>query len=241
MVELIEHANGLRAAFARCGEVVAAQVSEFEAQCDELHEAPPLGALVRVNPAPDFTIYGLVAGISTGGVDAGMRPIPRGRDGCEDAAIFLAHPDLVHLLATSVRCLVVGFCQAGTMYRYLPSLPAPIHYSVTACTPTDVEAFTRDFGYFPMIISARDVPIEEVVAAHVRHAAGARNLTAPGAEPPYDFSVRAGRTLAQLLRGEPQRLSTVLQRIRQPQPTEPIPPVWEPGRAAQPAAHALAP
>jgi hypothetical protein len=225
----------------RCGEVVAAQVAEFEAQCDQLHGAPPLGALVRVNAGPDFTIFGLVAGISTGGVDPGMRPIPRGRDGCEDSEIFLAHPDLAHLLATSVRCLVVGFCQAGTMYRYLPALPVPIHYSVTLCAPAEVDAFTRDLGYFPMIISARDVPIEEVVAAHVRHTAEARDLIAPDAEQPYAFSVRAGRTLAQLLRGEPQRLSTILQRIRRPQPAERTPPVWEPGRATQPVTQALAP
>ncbi len=241
MVEPIGQSNARRASFRRCGEVVAAQVSEFEAQCDQLQEGPPLGALVRVNAAPDLTIYGLVAGIRTGGVDAGMRPIPRGRDGCEDSAIFTAHPDLAHLLATSVRCLVVGFCQASAIYRYLPSSPAPIHYSLALCAPPEVGAFTLDFGYFPMIISVRDVPIEEVIAAHVRHAAEARDLTAAGAEQPYAFSVRAGRTLAQLLRGEPQRLSTILQRIRRQEPTEPTSPVWEPGRGLHPVAQALAP
>ncbi len=238
MEEPVGQLNGRRASFTRCGEVVAAQVAEFEAQCDQIHAAPPLGALVRVNAAPDSIIYGLVAGISTGGVDAGMRPVPRGRDGCEDSEIFRAHPDLAHLLATTVRCLVVGYCLGGTMYRYLPSQPAPIHYSVVGCSAAELHDFTRDFGYFPMIISARDLPIEEVLAAHIRHAADARDLGAPGVECPYDFSVRAGRTLAQLLRGDPQRLSTILQRIRRPRPMQSA---WEAGSAAQPLAQALSP
>ncbi len=210
-----------RSSLPRCGEVVAAQVAEFEAQCDQL-----------------LAIYGLVAGISTGGVDTGMRPVPRGRAGCEDAEIFRAHPDLAHLLATTVRCLVVGFCQGGAMYRYLPSQPAPIHYSVVGCDPSDLDQFTRDFGYFSMVIAARDLPVEEVLAAHIRHAADARDLGTSEAEGPYAFSVRAGRALAQLLRGEPQRLSTILQRIRRSRPDEPA---WEAGSPAQPLAQALTP
>ena len=233
------HPHGRGITMARCGEVVAAQVAEFEAQCDQLHEAPPLGALVRVHAAFDFTIYALVGGISSGGVDAGMRPVPRGRDGCEDAEIFRAHPDLVHLLATCVRCLVVGFSQSGMTYRYLPSRPAPIHYSVTMCDPSEVAAFTRELGYFPAILTARDLSIEEVIAAHVRYAADARDPAATAAEPAYAFSVRAGRSLAQHLRGDPQRLTTILQRIRRDAPSSDPAPAWETGRSSQPIVPAL--
>jgi hypothetical protein len=224
--------------FARCGEVVAAQVAEFEAQCDELHAAPPLGALVTVTAGTDFTIVGLVAGISTGGVESGMRPIPRGRDGCEDAEIFLAHPDLAHLLATSMRCLVVGFRQGAQIFQFLPASPAPIHYSVLAATPTEIAAFTHDFGYFPTLIAARDLPVEEVIAAHVRYAAVARDPAATAAEPLYEFSVRAGRALAQMLRGEHQRLTTVLQRIRRPQSASAL---WDATRVREPVAQAFVP
>jgi hypothetical protein len=217
MVEPNWHRGEPGTSFARCGEVVAAQVSEFEAQCDQLHASPPLGALVRVTASEEFTILGLVAGITTGGVESGMRPIPRGRDGCEDSEIFRAHPDLAHLLATCVRCLVVGFRRGPQVHHFLPSFPAPIHYSVAACSPTEVAEFTRDFDYFPTLVTARDLPIEEALAAHVRYAAEARDRATSAAEPPYDFTIRAGRALTQLLRGDHQRLSTILQRIRRPQ------------------------
>jgi hypothetical protein len=218
---------------------VAAQVAEFEAQCDQLHAAPPLGALVRVTAGAELTIMALVAGISTGGVETGMRPIPRGRDGCEDSEIFRAHPDLAHLLATCARCLVVGFRHGPQTRHFLPAFPAPIHYSVSACSPAEVAAFTRDFDYFPTLIAARDLPVEEVMAAHIRHAAEMRDPAALGLESPHDFTVRAGRTLAQLLRGDHQRLTTILQRIR---PSQAPAARWDPAPPASvPMAQALKP
>jgi hypothetical protein len=222
----------------RCGEVVGAQVSEFEARCDQLHAPPPLGSLVRVSAGVNVAVYGLVAGITTGGVDSGMRPIPRGREGCEDADVFRAHPDLAHLLATSIRCLVVGFRQNGRIYRFLPSAPASIHFSVITCTPDEISAFCADFGYVSTLLAARDLPVEEVVAAHIRYAAEARDAAAEADEPAYQFTIRAGRTLAQLLRSEQQRLNAILQRIRRLEsPTA----GWRAPDFHEPAAQALAP
>jgi hypothetical protein len=238
MVESVTQATEYGGSFDRCGEVVAAQVAEFEAQCDRLHASPPLGALVRVIAGSELTILGLVAGIVTGGVEAGMRPIPRGREGCEDAEIFCAHPDLAHLLATSARCLVVGFWQGSQIRQFLPASPVPIHYSVTTCSPAEVADFTRAFAYFPSILAAHDVPIEEVMAAHIRYAAEARDSVALRAEPPYEFTIRAGRALTQLLRGDHQRLSTILQRIRRPHGSEATSGV---APAGEPLAQALAP
>lgn len=201
----------------RFGEVVAAQITEFEAQCDQLHRSPPLGALVRVAVRPDLTIIGLVAEVATGGFEPGLRPVPRGRDGFEDDAIFRAHPDLVQLLATRVRCLVVGFFQGDQISRHLPPYPPPIHYSVATCPPSEVTAFTERFDYFTTVLTARDLPFEEIIAAHIRLTADSRDPAALDAEPPYGYTVRAGRALAQLLRGDHQRLSATLQRIRRRQ------------------------
>src|SRR5687768_16641169 len=128
MADPYQPSTARSASFSRCGAVVAAQVAEFEAQCDQLHASPPLGALVRVTAGSDLSIFGLVAGISTGGVESGMRPIPRGREGCEDSEIFRAQPDLAHLLATSVRCLGVGFRLGDQIFHCLPAAAAPIRY-----------------------------------------------------------------------------------------------------------------
>jgi hypothetical protein len=195
----------------RAGEVVATTVAEFEAQCPQLHQAPPLGALVRVQIDDGLRIYGVVAGCSTDGVDMGARPVPRARDGCEDADVYRENPDLAYVLRTCFRSLVVGFDQSGLTCHYLPPMTAPIHYSVTLCSPDETRAFTHQLDYFRILLDARDVPCEEVLAAHVRFVA---TRCFGGSEAAYAFAIRAGREAATLLRAEHQRLVTILQRIR---------------------------
>jgi hypothetical protein len=200
----------------RVGEVVSTSIAELEAQCPRLHDAPPLGALVRVQVEQDFVLFGIVAGCSTDGVDAGARPVPRGRDGCEDADIYREHPDLAFVLRTCFRSLVVGFQQGGHMFHYLPPRSAPIHYSVTLCSSVEAELFTHSLDYFRIVLDAPNVPNEEVLAAHVRVVAGTLGESGSFVEGSRRFTVRAGKEVATLLRGDHQRLMTILKRIRPP-------------------------
>jgi len=199
---------------ARAGEVVGTAATEFEAHCPRLHEAPPLGTLVRVQPADGLAVYAVVAGSTTDGVDAGARPVPRARDGCEDADIYREHPDLAYVLRTCFQCIVVGFQDDLGMHHFLPPCTAPIHYSVVCCTEDEVEAFTRRLDYFRIMLDAQSVPTEEVLAAHVRLVATTRHRARSASEGAYEFSVRAGREVANLLRGDHQRLVAILSRIR---------------------------
>lgn len=201
-------------ASARVGEVVATSITEFEAQSVRLHETPPLGALVRVRAGDGMAIYGVVAAAGTDGLDVGARPVPRARDGCEDGDIYREHPDLAHVLRTCFRCLVVGFREGSRVRHYLPPSAAPIHFSVALCRPAEIEEFTGAFDYFRMILAAPNLPVEEVLAAHIRRAAAERCPPSASVEEPYRFSVRAGREVAALLRSDHQRLVTILQRIR---------------------------
>src|SRR5688572_1304985 len=194
----------------RLGEVIATSTTRFEAQCVRLHEAPDLGSLVRVQASDGLTVFGIVAGALTDGVDSGVRPVPRGRDGAEDADVFLAHPDLVHVLRTCVQCLVVGYREWSVVWRHLPPRPAPIHYSVASCDDQELLEFTSTLEYFRMVLEVRDAPADEVLAAHVRLAAEARLREPRTLETPYDFSVRAGRELARVLRDDHQRLLPLL-------------------------------
>jgi hypothetical protein len=198
---------------ARLGEVIATSTTQFEAQCVRLHEAPPLGSLVRVRASDELTVFGLVAGALTDGVDAGVRPVPRGRDGAEDAEVFRAHPDLVHVLRTCVQCLVVGYREWSVVWRHLPPTPAPIHYSVTPCQDEELLEFTSSLEYFRMVLEARDVPSDEVLAAHIRLSADARSRSPRTLKTPYDFTVEAGRELAKVLRDDHRRLMPLLHRI----------------------------
>ena len=197
----------------RLGEIIATSTTRFEAQCVRLHEAPALGTLVRLRASDHLTLFAIVAGALTDGVDSGVRPVPRGRDGSEDADVFLAHPDLVHVLRTCIQCLVVGYREWSVVWRHLPPIPAPMHYSVVPCDDEELLEFTTTLEYFRLVLEARDVPADEVLAAHIRLAADARLRTARTLETPYDFSVRAGRELAKQLRDDHQRLMPLLHRV----------------------------
>jgi hypothetical protein len=198
----------------RVGEVVATSIAEFEAQSVHLHESPPLGALVRVRGDHDRVIFAVVTGARTDGVDASVRPVPRARDGCEDADIYRDNPDLAYVLRTCFECLVVGYCEDGVVYHHLPSSPAAIHYSVLGCTPSEVEAFSWTLDYFRIVLAARNLPTDEVLAAHIRYLAGMRRDPLAARESPRELSIRAGREVATLLRHEPQRATPILQSIR---------------------------
>jgi len=197
----------------RIGEVIATSTTEFEAQSVELHSAPPLGGLVRVRLDDDRLVYGLVCGACTDGVDAGVRPVPRARDGAEDAAVYLEHPDLAYVLRTCFQCLVVGHRDGEQFGQELPPRPVPIHYSVLECSDEEVRAFTSELDHLRIVLQARDVPTDEILVAHVRLAADARRPLSGSMESSYDFAVRVGREIARLLRDDNLRQRTILQRI----------------------------
>jgi len=195
----------------RVGEIVATTVIEFEAQCPRLHETPPLGALIGVQTDDSCTLYGVVAGAFTEGVDMGARPIPRARDGVENADIYREHPDLAFVLRTCFRCVVVGFRQDGHIHQFLPPTAAPIHYSATVCDPIEVTEFSQRLDSLRILLDAPNVPNDELVAAHVRFVAATSGN--PGITD-YQFTVRAGKEVATLLRADHQRLVAILHRIR---------------------------
>ena len=77
------------------------------------------------------------------------------------------------------------------------------------CRDEEVCAFTGRFDYFRLVLDAPDTPVDELLAASLRAAAGARPETARDA-----FLVEAGRELARLLSGDPLRLEGLLSRLR---------------------------
>lgn len=211
-------ADGLAAE--RVGEIVAASSRLLVAQSVRLHEPPPFGSLVRVpvDAWPAVTaladgalaaeLYAVVAEARTASLEAGGRPIARGRADVFDAAIYRENPDLEHVLRTEFDALLVGFRAAGAIRQHLPPFPPPLHYSVYACEPAAVLAFTEQLDYLRTLVTAEGDLADELVAAHARWAAGVRGGDARA------FLVRVGRELAMLLRDDYERLTAVLRRLR---------------------------
>lgn len=191
------------------GEVVEASTTEFLSQALELDAAPPFGAFVEV--ADDaLTVYGVVAHVQTAGIDPGSRAIMRGHGDVRDGRIYEENPDLPLVLRTTFRALVVGFAEHGQLHQFLPPRPPRLHYSVFLCPPRTVVRLTREeLDYLQALLNAAEVPVDELLAANLRYVASS---SGDGTA----FLEHAGRELAQLLRADYTRLTSILRRCLTP-------------------------
>jgi hypothetical protein len=196
------------------GEVVESSTTEFLAQAIELDSAPPFGAFVEVGTDDSLTVYGVVAQVQTAGIDPGSKAIMRGHGDVRDERIYQENPDLPLVLRTTFRALVVGYAESDRLYQFLPARPPRLHYSVFTCDRRTIREFTRSgLDYLQALLSATDVPVDELLAANLRHAAAQHT---DGGE----FLHQAGRELAQLLRADYARLTGILRRCLAPTEVE---------------------
>ena len=192
----------------RVGEVIEASTTDFTAECYELYQLPPLGSLVKTTDLA-VELYGIVYHATTASIEPGRRPIARGKDETSEEAIYQSSPQLVKLLRSEFKALVVGHRQDDKLYHYLPPKPARIHGFVYLCPPDEVREFSRSFDFLSILINTHlPVPAEEVVAASLRNMSQAH-------EDSRAFLVAAGKELAVLLGGEFSRLKAILGRVRQ--------------------------
>jgi hypothetical protein len=107
-------------------------------------------------------------------------------------------------------CVVnVGFVNGGEMFHSLPPRPPLSLCEVELCSADEVYAFTQRCDYFRLVLNAKEVPSDELIAAALRWAAFAYPQ-----EERYEFLVRCGRNLAGLLSHDLKRLAHVLALIR---------------------------
>lgn len=192
------------------GEVVESSTTEFLAQALELDSAPPFGAFVEVATDDALTVYGVVAQVQTAGIDPGAKAIMRGHGDVRDERIYQENPDLPLVLRTTFRALVVGFADGDRIYQFLPARPPRLHYSVFTCQRTTVRNFAcAGFDYLQALLTATDLPVDELLAANLRYAAAQHSESG-------DFLQLAGRELAQLLRADYVRLTGILKRCLAP-------------------------
>jgi len=190
----------------KIGEIIEAATGGFTAQCYELHQPPPFGSLVRVK-VDDIMIYAVVSGATTASIEAGRRPVARGRGEESEEGVFSSNPQLDKLLRTDFDGLVVGHRDGDRLNHYLPPQPARIHSFVYACEPGELAAFNQSLDYLSILVNVEH-RADELVSALLRHAAAT-------CKDPREFLVRAGKELASLLADDTGRLNNILRRIRQ--------------------------
>jgi len=184
------------------GQVVEADIAGFTAGCP-LHQTPPLGSLLKV--AEGNTIFAVVCDARTESID-GRPPVAR-LSGETDLESYLEkHPHLRHLLQTKCEAVVVGHQDGAQVHHYLPSAPAPLFAPVRLCPDEETARFSQELDFLKLLL-ASPTHSDEMTAACLRRAAAAHADRRA-------FLVRAGKELARLLGAEPQRLTSILRRVR---------------------------
>ena len=190
----------------RIGEIIEASTTFFTAQCYELYQSPALGSLVKTKEG-SVELYGIVYNASTTSLEPGRKPIARGKDEATEEDIYKANPQLNKLLRSEFSALVVGHRGGDKLYHYLPPSPARIHAFVYACTPEEVNEFSRSLDFLNLLVSSQlPVPVEELVSAALRQ-------MAPAQPDPRAFLVAAGKELAVLMTDFNQ-LKAILGRLK---------------------------
>ena len=200
----------------RVGEVVEACTTDFVAQCYELYRTPPLGYLVKTRldidagpVAQEAFSYGVVCNILTSGMEPGRRPIARGKDEEQEDEIYRSSPQLLKLLKSEFKVLVVGYHHAGQIYHFLPPKPARIHSFVHLCATDEIRNFSSSFDFLNILLKARvDITVEELVGASLRQMGRVYN------EGRKAFLVSAGKELATLLSRDYNQLKSILKGLK---------------------------
>jgi len=113
------------------------------------------------------------------------------------------------LVPVEICAINVGYISNGGMFQSLPPRPPMRLSEVELMSEQEVYVFTRRFDYFRLVLNAKEVPSDDLLAAALRYA----SFAYPESER-YEFLVRSGRRMAELLSHDLKRLSHVLALIK---------------------------
>jgi hypothetical protein len=166
-------------------------------------DAPSFGALVQVALDGDYQVFGLIHDIHID--DDGLVRQLVTADGVEEAII--ADNRINRNVPLELSVLTVGYKLDGKVSHLLPPRPPLSLDVIYLCTPDEVRQFTSSgrFGYFRHLLRATDLPVGELLAAHIQQA-GAMH-TAIGE---MKWKNDATQELITLLRDDYALLMTVL-------------------------------
>jgi hypothetical protein len=178
-------------------------------------DIPAFGSFVRAQGrSSGQAIYGLIYDVSVED-----DPFVRQVIGANPTEEFVHDQRENRQVPIEVSVLAVGCAKAApalpnalpsptTIRHCLPAQPPVTLDWLYQCSDEEVRAFTARFDYFRLVLEAREVPADELLAASLRAAAAAR----PESER-ETLLVDAGRELVRLLAGDPTRLEGLLRRL----------------------------
>jgi len=154
------------------GRLLRAGTTGFIAGCRVPQlEAPAFGALVRAPLSEGYQVYGLIYDIHIDD-DGLVRQLVTADNVSEEV---MRDNRERRIVPVEMSVLAVGYEQGGRVYHLLPPRPPLSLDVIYLCDAKDVVRFTSAgrFGYFRHLLGAKDLPIGEVIAAHLGQASEA--------------------------------------------------------------------
>ena len=148
------------------GRLLRAGTAGFVAGCSVSQlKAPAFGALVRAPLDEAYQIFGLITDIHIDD-DGLVRQLVTA--GGLDAAT-VADSRVNRIVPVEMTVLAVGYEQDGRISHLLPPRPPLSLDVIYLCSDAELAKFTGagKFGYFRHVLRAKEIPVGEVLAAHV--------------------------------------------------------------------------
>ena len=166
-------------------------------------DAPSFGALVKVILDGDYQVYGLIHDIHIDD-DGLVRQLVTAEE-VEEAVI--ADNRVNRNVPLELSVLTVGYKLDGKISHLLPPRPPLSLDVIYLCTSEEVRQFTDAgrFGYFRHLLRASDLPVGELLAAHIQQAGTAHAEIGDAV-----WRNRATQELITLLRDDYATLMSVL-------------------------------
>jgi len=148
------------------GRLLRAGTTGFIAGCRVSQlDAPAFGALVRAPLGDGYQVYGLIHDIHIDD-DGLVRQLVTAENVSNEV---MRDNRERRIVPVEMSVLAVGYEQDGQIFHLLPPRPPLSLDVIYLCDDKDVKRFTSagHFGYFRHILRATDIPIGEVLAAHL--------------------------------------------------------------------------
>jgi hypothetical protein len=160
------------------GRLLRAGTTGFTAGCRvSQFTVPAFGELVRAPLGDSYQVYGLIYDIHIDD-DGLVRQLVTSENVSDEV---LKDNRERRIVPVEMSVLAVGYEQDGKIYHLLPPRPPLSLDVIYLCDAKDVMRFTSAgrFGYFRHILGAKDLPIGEVITAHLVQASEAHGRNGP--------------------------------------------------------------
>jgi hypothetical protein len=154
------------------GRLLRASTTGFVVGCRAAQiDSPSFGALVQVELEGGYQVYGLIHDIHID--DDGLVRQLVTADGVEE--VIIADNRVNRNVPLELSVLTVGYRLNGKISHLLPPRPPLSLDAICLCTPEEIREFTGSgrFGYFRHLLRASDLPVGEMLAAHIQQAGAA--------------------------------------------------------------------